>query len=65
MSKNKICDTWEEINGVFTPGGDPCFICPGCGGGKHVYGIENNNPMYVCPDCGIVLKYPWEEKSKA
>ena len=35
-----------------TPGGDPVWICQACGGGRHVYGIENiNKPHLVCPDC--------------
>lgn len=24
-----------------TPGSDPVWICSGCGGGRHVFGIES------------------------
>ncbi|MCR4846060.1 MAG: hypothetical protein K5865_04915 [Eubacterium sp.] len=44
---------WQKDTtpGWITPGGDPVWICPVCGGGRHVYGIENNEPQVVCPDC--------------
>ena len=45
---------WIQDNSQtwFTPGGDPVWICSNCGGGRHVYGIENiDEPKLVCPDC--------------
>lgn len=40
----------------FTPGGDSVWICENCGGGRHVYGIENiNEPLVECPDCGAEM----------
>lgn len=50
---------WQHVHGVLTPGGDPAWVCPNCGGGQHVYGVENiNHPVKVCPNCGVSLKYP-------
>lgn len=43
-----------------TPGGDPVWICPVCGGGHHVYGIENLQPETRCEDCGLQIDgYKW------
>ena len=45
---------WIQDNSQtwFTPGGDPVWICSNCGGGRHVYGIENiDEPKLVCPEC--------------
>lgn len=57
---------WKEVKGVFTPGGDPAWICPVCGDESresyHVYGIEcPENKLNRCPHCGEMLKYPWEK----
>ena len=50
----------DEMNHWFTPGGDPVYICPFCGLGRHVYGIEHRTPLYECPDCGRVMEgYEW------
>ena len=47
-----------------TPGGDPVYICPKCGEGMHVYGIEHlNNHREYCPDCGNRNRYSWERFS--
>ncbi len=57
-------DYWMRLHGVMTPGGDPCWICPLCKGGEHVYGIENmRGHKDKCPICGARLLYPFEEKS--
>lgn len=60
---------WKEDNTShwFTPGGDPVWICPVCGGGRHVYGIENaNEPKTECPDCKTKIQgYAlWEDLSE-
>lgn len=54
-------ESWKRVFGPCTPGGDPVWICPVCGKGRHVYGIEfAQNYRIQCPDCGTKLKYPWE-----
>ena len=56
---------WIEDNSQvwFTPGGDPVWKCGHCGGGRHVYGIENcNNPKHICPECGYEMLYDWGKK---
>lgn len=56
-------EIWEESKKhVFTPGGDPLWVCSKCGKGEHVYGIENNDYKEECPDCHSKMKYPWEIK---
>lgn len=49
----------------FTPGGNPVWICSNCGGGRHVYGIENvEESKTICPDCLAKMegyKYQKEE----
>ena len=40
----------------FTPGGDPVWCCPVCGGDKHVMGIETSyHEHYECKDCGAKM----------
>lgn len=57
--------TWKIKKNVFTTGGDGCYYCPNCGGGEHVYGIENQeNYSHECPECKTKLIYPWESKEK-
>lgn len=47
----------DNTNNYFTPGGDPVWICPVCGGDRHVMGIETlDNEHYRCRDCGAILK---------
>lgn len=50
---------WRRISGGFTPGGDPCYICPKCQSSEsiHVYGIENRKAFTYCPHCGERLDY--------
>lgn len=48
---------WKPVHGVLTPGGDPAYECPFCGGGRHVYGIESSHPLTKCPNCLARLKY--------
>ena len=49
---------WQHLPGVMTPGGDPAWYCPFCGGGRHVCGIETQmNHLDICPDCGAPLSY--------
>ena len=56
---------WIKEHGICTPGGDPYWICPECGGGGHCYGIERvDGPYDHCRDCGIELHYPWEKKNE-
>lgn len=56
---------WQGIHGVFTPGGDPAWKCPFCGGSEHVYGIESPETYSQhCSNCNANLKYPWEVKDK-
>lgn len=51
----------DASENVFTPGGDAVWICPVCGKGRHVYGVESfDGPQHICPDCGTKLRYPWE-----
>ena len=58
MSKTYI---WQEVKGVITPGGDPCYKCPKCGW-QHVYGVESfEGPYNKCPKCGVPIVYPWQE----
>lgn len=54
----------KDKSKYFTPGGDPVWICPYCGGGRHVYGVENTNePMKECSDCGMAITdYEWMER---
>lgn len=54
---------WKRVVGVFTPGGDPCWRCPNCGGDEHVCGIESlYAEHHECKECRTKLIYPWEEK---
>lgn len=53
---------WQEVKGVFTPGGDPCWRCPNCGGDQHVMGIETSyNHHNECKECKTKLIYPYEK----
>lgn len=54
-------NVYEEVQGVFTPGGDPCYKCPKCGY-EHVYGIESTTgPYHICPKCKTSVYYPYEK----
>lgn len=55
---------WKDISaGLFTPGGDPVFCCPNCGGDKHIYGIEFTEKYHhECKECRTKLIYPWEDE---
>jgi rubrerythrin len=54
--KSKLLWKEDDSKSWFTPGGDPVWVCPVCGKGKHVYGIENiNEPKTRCPDCGAKI----------
>lgn len=56
---------WKEIDGIITPGGDPCYMCPNCGGDRHLYGVENTeNYHHECKECKTKLIYPWEKKDE-
>ena len=56
---------WQELHGVLTPGGDPCYVCPVCGKGQHVYGIESpESYTHTCANCGNTVVYPWEAKKE-
>lgn len=48
---------WKKRVGVVTPGGDPAYECPCCGGGRHLNGIEFREEWDYCPDCGQRLEY--------
>lgn len=48
---------WRKRVGVVTPGGDPAYECPFCGGGVHINGIECREHLDYCPDCGARLEY--------
>lgn len=50
---------WKKIKGVFTPGGDPCYICPVCEDkeSEHINGIEIRHEWNYCPICGTKLSY--------
>lgn len=50
---------WKRLPGGFTPGGDPCYICPKCQSTEsiHVYGVENRKAFTYCPHCGERLDY--------
>ena len=52
--------TWVKVPGYYTPGGDPVWICPKCGGSEHVNGIETVNKKKVCEQCGQRNYYPHE-----
>ena len=55
---------WQKCGG-FTPGGDPCYMCPICGKSEHIYGIESLwNFKTECENCGVKLKYPKNMKGK-
>ena len=54
--------TWVCVHGVFTPGGDPLYVCPLCGGGQHVNGVEHPEHLDRCPACGARLAYPGEAR---
>lgn len=54
---------WQKVIGVCTPGGDPCFRCPNCGGDEHVCGIEHEyNYHHECKKCKTYLLYPCEHE---
>lgn len=60
--EDKHYSTWEEVTGVVTPGGDPAWRCPVCGGSGHIMGVETlDNHINKCDQCGADLKYPWEK----
>ena len=46
--------TLEEINEERTAAG----VCPICGEGGHVNGIENPKRLFKCPNCSTILTYP-------
>lgn len=55
---------WQKVEGLFTPGGDPCWRCPSCGGDKHIYGIESlDMGHHECKECKTKLVYPEEKKN--
>lgn len=52
MENQKLLWIQDKSHNWITPGGDPVWVCPVCGGGRHVYGIENaDESRVVCPDC--------------
>lgn len=53
---------WRKVRGAATPGGDPCWECPVCGGGHHVMGIETqNNFTNICSNCGAIVFYDFQK----
>ena len=52
--------TWKRVYGYTTPGGDPVWACPNCGGTEHVDGIETHNHKEYCEQCGQRNYYPYE-----
>ena len=53
---------WVKVPGYATPGGDPVWACPKCGGTEHVNGIETVNYKLFCENCRERNYYPWEEE---
>ena len=54
---------WKKMTeNAVTQGGDPVWVCPICGRGLHVNGIEHSDNKDKCPDCSIPLRYPWEKE---
>lgn len=52
---------WKQLRGAyFTPGGDPCYVCAGCGGSDHLHGVEHPRRKILCDKCGRINIYPWE-----
>ncbi len=56
---------WKEVYGYATPGGDPVWVCPTCGGTMHVHGIESRDEHHTCEKCGLRNYYPWEVMTNA
>ena len=54
---------WEKmpLDGYTTLGGDPYFVCGGCGESGHVYGVENQKRKILCDGCGRINIYPYED----
>lgn len=50
--------TYKET--MLTPGGTPIYVCGGCGGSDHLYGVEYSKRKIICDQCGRVNIYPWE-----
>ena len=50
---------WEQVHGLFTPGGDPLYRCPICKSeeSEHLHGIECYRNRHYCPTCGAKLEY--------
>lgn len=61
MIKLKGVDIWKSCPCQITPGGDPAWRCPKCGGDLHVMGIETRYRKHnICAACGCFLLYPHE-----
>lgn len=58
IAKSPQINKWKSVDGVFTPGGDPLYVCPVCGGDRHLFGIENvENEHFTCKECGAYNRY--------
>ena len=63
LEAGKSCQVWVRKTDVITVGGDPCWMCPKCGGDAHVVGVETEqNAHHRCKECGNQNLYPWEEE---
>lgn len=51
---------WETVKNIFTPGGDPLYMCPVCKSKEswHINGIECRCKLEYCPSCKTKLDYP-------
>ena len=60
---HKLLWVKDNSHNWITPGGDPVWICPVCGGGWHVYGIENPRKQSECKDCGAKIEgYEYDKR---
>lgn len=61
LSRPVVIGRWVKVTGNFlTPGGTPYFVCGGCGGTGHLYGVEYTRRKVLCDVCGRVNIYPHE-----
>lgn len=61
LSRPIAIGRWVKVTGDFmTPGGTPYFVCGGCGGTGHLYGVEYTRRKVLCDVCGRVNVYPHE-----